>query len=445
MNLEVNMKNNNISALEETDQIYSTLVNHAITLSEVYEKEKNYISLAWVLISGDRTKFFEKKVKLLIDGMKQLSDKYIKEKKINTNLFISLAVTCYICKQHKKQIPSKIRQAISEILNELKRNRRLRSVEMVGTILYFLHKSDNFKREVTDLKDYLQNELRKVIKAGKYVQIIDAYFGLFQTKINTQYYEQILANKKLLDVERLAKTLITLSIAKNSLKDKVFIILKEEFKEKYFLKLDMILQAVINGLSLVESNLSEEEVHSIFRSLKEKEWTKFVDLEKNELKVKRISPDIIKILNPRLIGLSLIAFSEANRKIRFSLNSDQYKELKSAWKEKKFGFGLNVKHFKFFYYFSLIFMIILLLIVIYSTNLTKEIISGFACIRKEGLSCIVSLSLQTIAILIIIGVIITYHRAYKLITKEGEFKSVWEIVWLFPIIGTIIKKISGEK
>lgn len=441
------MPSDNIIVTKERDPIYDTLLTQSITLSEIYEQDKNYISLAWILLSANKHDLFTKKVETLENGMKRLAGEYLKDRTINTSLFVALAAYLYVCSIYNKKVSIQLKEAMSAILVELTKNKRLRTTEMVGTILFFLSTDNEFNEETKELKDYVTKDLPAAVQSGNCAQIIDSYFGLIPADVDSHIFEECLKNRKLLSIERLAKALIILSLTKSELKERYFSSLRDELKDKYIIKLNNLVQAVINGLSLVESNLPEENIKTAFEALKNNDWTKVVEINGDKVEVKKISPDFITTLDSKTIGLCVLAFEKADKTLKISLYPEEYAKLKGAWNEKKFGFGLNKKHLQYFHLFSLVLIVGLLLYVAITSELNAVFIEGVNCVITNGVtvSCLSSATPYSIIVLLVIGLVIAYHRAFNLMIEKGEFGSVWEVICLFPLIGEIIKNIEGKK
>lgn len=341
--------------VEEKDPIYETLFTQAVTLAEAYEREGNFISLPWLLLASDGSPFFTSKLRSTLQGLNNLASQYLTTKKIDTALLTSLAVAFYLGTTQKVKIPQSIWQAISYSLHELKSNQRLRTPELVGTTLYFISVSPDFQANVKELQDYLFDEAKKAVDARNYALALDTHIGLLgaNAPIPSHFIEEAIVNRKFLDNERLAKGLIILSQLQFPVKEKFWIALKEELTEKYIVKMTSILQAVINGLSLVESNLSDAEIRASYEALKHQEWTKVVEVTDGTLKIKRVMPDFLKTIDTKTLGLCLLSLKKAGRTMRVSLYPEQYAALGELQKEKTYGFGINRSQLVAFYYVSL--------------------------------------------------------------------------------------------
>ncbi|MGH9877273.1 MAG: hypothetical protein ACRD5H_06510, partial [Nitrososphaerales archaeon] len=340
-------------AVEERDPVYETLFAQAVTLAEVYEREGNFISLPWLLLGSDSNSFFDSKLRSTLRALDKLASQYLQTRRISPSLFTSLAVTFYLGVTHKVEVPQTIRQAISYSLQELQSNRRLRTPELVGIILHFLSVSDYF--QVSELQDYLHEEAQKALYARNYALGLDTYIGLLGRSLSIPSYflDEAIANRKLLDNERLAKGLIMLSQLQFPAKEKFWIALKEELTEKYIVKITSILQAVINGLSLVESNLSDDEARAAYEALKHQEWTKVVEVSDGTVTINRVRPDFLRTMDTKTLGLCLLSLRKAGRTTRVSLYPEQYAALDELRKEKTYGFGIDRSQLVVFYYVSL--------------------------------------------------------------------------------------------
>lgn len=437
----------NFTVTEQIDQIYDTLATQSATLIKVYERIQNYYPMSWLLISSNKS-VFNKEIDILKKGIEKQSSEYIESKRVNTNLFISLAICIYILKTHSKRLSNRIKKAMSLVLNQLENNKRLRTPEMVGDILFFLSTSDEFKEKSDFLRGYLKNELSGAIKARNCVKVIDSCFGLLplDESFDFHIFEECLKNTRLLNIDRIAKALIILSIHKNELKETYFSCLKERLKDEYVSKLSGILQAIVNGISLVESDLPNEEVKKAFAELKENEWTEAIEIEGKEIKLKSFSPSFLRVLNSKTIGLCLLSIELANKKTKVSLYPDNFEKFRSAWKEKKFGFGVNRQQMHYLHYFSLIMILGTLFGVLWVTNFHETIWNDISYLLLKGfeISYLVSISIYSLVVLVFIGIVITYHRTFRRLVQKGDIKDFDEVILLIPVVGYIIKKIRGE-
>lgn len=433
---------------EQTDQIYNMLAIQGATLAKIYERIHNYQPMSWLLISSNE--FVSNK---RIDALKKWAEKqsleFIEKRRIDTNLFISLAICMFIMKNRGKKISKKIYEAMSLIIRQLEENKRLRTPEMVGNILFFLSKSDKFKKQTASLKVYLTNELAEAIKAKNCATVIDCCFGLspLEEDFDLHIFEECLRDKRLLNIDRIAKALIILAPYTTNLKENYFSYLRDKLEDEYFSKLSGILQALISGISLVESDLPAEEIQRAFRELKENEWTNAIEIEDKKIRLKKLSPSFLRALNSKSIGLCLLSMETANKKTKVSLYPDDFEKFRNAWKEKKFGFGVNKKQLHYLHYFSLLFSLSILFIGLWLSNFYEIIWNDIIYIVLMGFEMryLVSISFYSMIIVLILGIIITYHRAFRRIVQSGEITGFGEVLLMIPIFGWVIKKIRGEE
>ena len=442
------------SATEEMDQIYYTLVNQSATLSKVYEILGNYISIPWLLISLDKKELSTKQVKSLTEEIEKLSSEYIETKKVNTSFFIGLAVFIYVLRSHFKQTPlrmisSSIAEAMSMMLNELEKNTRLRTPEMVGSIPFFLSDCEEFNEQTIELSKYLKNELKRAIKAENCAVTIDCCFGLLPLDEDFDFhiFQKCLEHKELLDIGRLAKSLVILSHHQNELKEKYYACLRERLQHEYVFKLSNILQAIINGISLVESDLSDEDANKAFKELRQNEWAQAINIEGKEIRLRSISPSFLRVLDAKTLGLSMFSFETAKKKTKFSLYPDDYLRLRHAWNEKRFGFGVNKQQIRYLHYSSLVLLFICLFGGLWAGfGGLDKIIADVQYMLSSGFDLwrLLSTSAFSLAILLVLALIATYHRVFRTLTKKGELAGRHEILLLFPLLGKIIRFFRGE-
>jgi len=320
----------NVSATKEADQVYFTIATQSDTLAKVYDKLGNYIFLPWLLLStkGENQ---DKQLDVLKERFERLSSEYIETKKVDTPFFEALAVFIYILRaQHNEQplrmVSSSITDAMTVILTELNENKRLRTPEIVGSILFFLSDCEEFSRERQKLSEYLKNELGRAIKAENCVASIDSCFGLLPLDGDFDFhiFKKCFEHEKLIDIERLAKGVIVLSHHQNDLREKYYACLRERLQEEYVLKLSKILQAIINGISLVESDLGDEDANRIFKELRKNAWAEAINIVGKEVKLRSISPDFLRVLNAKTLGLCMLSFEIANKKTKISLYPDEF-------------------------------------------------------------------------------------------------------------------------
>ena len=443
-----------ISATEEIDQIYYTLVNQSATLRMVYEKLGNYVSLPWLLLSPDKEKLSDKQVESLKEQIEKLAFKYVETRKVDTPFFIGLAVFIYILRSHFKETPlrmisSSIAEAMSLILNELEKNTRLRTPEMVGSILFFLSDCEEFSKEKEKLSKYLKSELERAIKAENCTATIDSCFGLLPLDKDFDFhiFQKCSQREKLIDIERLAKSVIILSHQQEDLKERYYVCLRERLQEEYVLKLSKILQSIINGISLVESDLSDEDANRVFKELRKNEWAEAISIERKQIKLRSISPDFLRVLNSKTLGLCMFSFEVANKKTKISLYPDDFSQLMEAWNEKKFGFGVNKKQIQCLHFSSIALLFICLCGGLWTGfGGLDTIIADVQYMLSSGFDPwrFLSTSVFSLGILFGLALIVTYHRVFRALIRKGELTGFHEVLLMFPLLGRIFKFFRGE-
>lgn len=435
-------------APEETDQIYDVLATQGATLTKVYEKIYNYHPMSWLLICSDEF-VSDKRIEVLKKWIEKQSIEFLEKRQINTNLFSSLAICIYILKKHNKTVSKKIIDAMSLVLSQLESNKRLRTPEMVGDILFFLSHGDEFKKQTDALRKYLKNEMNEAAKTKNCIVVIDCCFGLLplEESFDFHIFEECVKNRQPLDIDRAAKALIILAPHKSNVKEEYFSCLRHKLEEEYVSKLSGILQALVNGISLVESDLPSEETQKAFQELKENEWTNSIEIEDKEIRLKRLSPSFLSVLNSKTIGLCLLSMETANKKKKVSLYPDDFEKFRNAWKERKFGFGVNKRQLQYLHYFSLTMILGILLVGLWLSNFFEAIWRDIAYILLTGFEIryLVSVSIYTLVIIIIIGIVITYHRAFRKMVQSGEIVGFGGVLLLVPVVGWVIRKIRGEE
>lgn len=441
-----------VSTTEEIDQVYYTLAAQSATLVKVYDKLGNFVSLPWLLLltQGGR----DKQIESLKEHLDELSSKYLETKRVDTPYFVALAVFIYILRSHYKDQPlrmisSNITEAMSAILSELDKNKRLRTPEMLGSILFFLSDCEEFSRQKAKLSKYLKSELERAIKAENCAATIDSAFGLLPLGEDFDFhiFQRCLQRQKLINIERLAKSVIILSQQQDDLKERYYVCLRERLQEEYVLKLSKILQSIINGISLVESDLSDEDANRVFKELRKNEWAEAINIEGKQIKLRRISPDFLRVLNAKTLGLCMFSFEVANKKTKISLYPDDFSQLMEAWNEKKFGFGVNKRQIQYLHYSSIVLLFICLCGGLWAGfGGLDTIIADIQCMFSSGFDPwrFLSTSIFSLAILLGLALIATYHRVFRALIRKGELTGFHEVLLMFPLLGRILKFFRGE-
>jgi len=439
--------------------VIRALIEHLKVELQIFKSRNDAYGIGWALLPLIRTD--EKNVadiNLISRLLKNEADELIKSENLalTTELVTKFALGIKVLTLERKRVPQSIVKFMKTLLKESERRDWLKSPELVAMLLFTLSQISDFHSELSHASVWLYKKFSR-FKRNNYLNMIDAAFGLLSSEEEHRIElpsEEILRVINIQSIEKISKFLFYLARRQDieHLKETVAILERranEKFRRWLLPEVEL---SLFECMSLINSNLPEENVKAILENLRKNdvEWAKSIDIDDDRIVITNTHRfNNVPNFNVKEDALCVLALLEANRKNVFQLNKEEYELASKAILEHKEGYiGIKESNFKWLFGFSFGLVLISSVFAFYSPEILQNIISDLVYLElslsPRNIGILFKSGVHGLILVIYATLLLFYFRVFKRLVSKGEIKNYKEVLLLYPFVGWLYLKTLGE-
>lgn len=437
---------------EIKNPIYKALENQLRLEFEWALAEEDLYSLSWIALHQKELprNAFAKIRTLVMKNLKRFSEDKITSF-ITTEFILGLCFSLRLFHEKKIKFPPELPSILKTLLEETKRREWLRNHEFVSLIVRSISGVRGFESLKEEAVAWLRERYKQFLYEHNYEGIVDCLFGL-EVESNSQpdisLLQELLEHVTSLSDANVAKLCILLE-------NKNFI---AKFLKELERRLEINFKSYLNsslqrGLKEIISLLNSgcpSEVIKLMLDKKRKEgqdWANQIKIDDKNIIIEHIpNIDELPTIDPKFHALAFKVLEIYNRSLLIMLNKNDFLKLEEAFNVNKKGYiGIRKTEYHIILLISGIisFLALMFLPDIFSKIWNINYLTILSLFENIGTNWFLLLKIGSVPLLLFLTWVWFIRVLYRL--RRGGKLSVMELIWLMPILGSLIQKILGQK